>query len=337
MVGKVEIYGTIGPACQEKAVLEQMLRRGMTGLRVNLSHISLRQCEEWLDNFRSAAACAGVEPKLLIDLQGPELRVGNVELCELAEDTLVCLGDGGISVPSVIFEKMEPGQQILLDDGRILLEAVEMVGDQPQAAVCRVLRGGYLKPRKSIALPNLAVHMPTLTESDHSNLEAAKEYGVTGVMLPFVRDAKDLKNLRKALEEAGAGDIRIFAKIENREGVAKLSELLPYADEIVIARGDLGNSVSLWELPKLQYEIGAICKKAKKPYMVVTQMLASMEHAAVPTRAEVSDIFYAVLHGAASVMLTGETAAGEYPVEAMEYMCQTVKIAETMRLMYGCV
>ena len=146
-------------------------------------------------------------------------------------------------------------------------------------------------------------------------------------MLPFVRSPEDLKILGGVLKEADAGHIRIFAKIENKDGQEKLPELLPYADEIVIARGDLGNSMPLWELPRAQYEIGNLCRQAGKPYMVVTQMLASMEHAAVPTRAEVSDIFYAILHGASSVMLTGETAAGEYPVEAMEYMCKTVKSA----------
>lgn len=350
---KTEIYGTLGPACQGQEILEKMFRYGMSGMRLNLSHTSLRSCGGWLESMQNAAERAKVAPKLLIDLQGPELRIGNVEPCELPAGISVVLGEGGISVPQLIFQKLKSGQQILLDDGKILLEAEEVFaetegvetkaydlsGPAPEhrngagrkegkgSARCRVLRGGFLTSRKSLALPGLSLSLPTLTESDYSNLAAAREFGVTGVMLPFVRSAQDLKNLRMALKEAGAGEIRIFAKIENMEGVDKLETFLPHADEIVIARGDLGNSMPLWELPKIQYRIGEICRKAGKPYMVVTQMLASMEHAAVPTRAEVSDIFYAILHGASSVMLTGETAAGEYPAEAMRYLCRTVETA----------
>ena len=342
---KIDIYGTLGPACRRQDTLEKMFACGMTGIRLNLSHTGLDRCGEWLNGFHNAAGKVGVTPRLLIDLQGPELRLGDMEPVELMAGTTVeLIGDVGeakenggalapriskeaagvpvIPVPGIILDKIKPGQQILLDDGKLLLE---VCGEN--SAFCRVLRGGMLKPRKSIALPGLNIHPPTLTDSDISNLKLAKSFGVTGVMLPFVRDAQDLKALRMVLKEEKADEIRIFAKIENLDGIKKLPELLPYADEIVIARGDLGNSIPLWELPGVQYEIGNLCKKAKKPYMVVTQMLASMEHMAVPTRAEVSDIFYAILHGASSVMLTGETAAGEYPVEAMEYMCKTVESA----------
>ena len=137
--------------------------------------------------------------------------------------------------------------------------------------------------------------------------------------------------LREALDDAGAGNIRIFAKIENRRGVERLPEFFPYADEIVIARGDLGNDMPLWELPAVQYETGRRCRESGKPYMVVTQMLASMEQNPVPTRAEVSDIFNAVLDGAASVMVTGETAVGAYPVEAIRYLARTAREAEAFR------
>ena len=147
-------------------------------------------------------------------------------------------------------------------------------------------------------------------------------------MQPFVRCREDLDALRKELNRHGGEAIRIFAKIENREGVARLSELLPAADEIVIARGDLGNSGPLWELPALQKRIAAACRGAGKPFMVVTQMLASMERSPVPTRAEVSDIFNAVLDGAASVMVTGETAVGAWPAETIRYLTRTAREAE---------
>lgn len=345
---RVDIFGTLGPACARQDILEEMFACGMTGMRLNLSHTGLESCEEWIRNFRQAAVATNVEPKLLIDLQGPELRIGEFESQNLIEGTEVVLGKGGIPVPDILLQRLCAGQQVLLDDGKLLLEVADIqtnaevpnvgtqcnkqtkeIGNEEESRIvsCRVLRGGMLKPRKSISPLGMELPIPTLTESDLKNLAVAKKYGVTGVMLPFVRNEEDLKALRTALEEVGASDIKIYAKIENMAGVNMLEKLLPYADEIVIARGDLGNAMPLWELPAVQHHIGTVCANAGKSYMVVTQMLASMEHAAVPTRAEVSDIFYAVLHGASSVMLTRETAAGEYPVEAMRYMCETVKVA----------
>ena len=187
-------------------------------------------------------------------------------------------------------------------------------------------RGGVLRSRKSAALPGVDIRLPAMTDSDRENLCLARDYGVTGVMQPFVRSREDLESVRASLDEAG--DIRLFAKIESLEGVEKLEELLPAAEEIVIARGDLGNAAPLWKLPALQKRVAAACRAAGKPFMVVTQMLASMEQNPVPTRAEVSDIVNAVLDGAASVMLTGETAVGRYPVEAMRYLVHTVREAE---------
>lgn len=186
-----------------------------------------------------------------------------------------------------------------------------------------VVRPGVLKPGKSLAVIGKELPMPTLTDSDRKNIGMAAEYGVTGVMLPFVRNREDLLTLRSALQAAGAEKVEIFAKIENMQGVRAIDELLPWCDQIVIARGDLGNAMPLWKLPGIQKQLAASCRAKKKPFMVVTQMLDSMHERAVPTRAEVLDIYNAVLDGAASVMLTGETAAGRYPVEAMEYLVRT--------------
>ena len=314
----VDVYGTLGPACASADVLEDMLRQGMTGVRLNLSHVTLPEAAPMVEALREAGRRCGCTPKLLIDMQGPELRICSLPApIELREGETVPLS----FVPAPIREVIGAGQEILLDDGKLLLRAAD--GEK-----ARVLRGGTLASRKSIALPGLDLHLPPLTAADRDNLALAREYGVTGVMQPFVRCRADLQALREALDENGGAAIRIFAKIENREGVAHLEELLPAADEIVIARGDLGNSGPLWELPALQKTIAAACRSAKKPFMVVTQMLASMERSPVPTRAEVSDIFNAVLDGAASVMLTGETAVGAYPVDAIRYLAQTVRAAE---------
>jgi pyruvate kinase len=168
-----------------------------------------------------------------------------------------------------------------------------------------------------------------MTENDREQLRRAKEYGVTAVMQPFVRSKDDLIAVRTALSEAGCENIRLLAKVENRDGVRNLPELIPYCDEIVIARGDLGNAMDgLWELPAVQKHIAAVCREAGRDFMVVTQMLDSMTHRQVPTRAEVSDIFNAVLDGASSVMVTGETAAGDYPALAIRYLSRTAREAE---------
>ena len=200
--------------------------------------------------------------------------------------------------------------------------------DQAGCALAEVLRGGTLSSRKSIALPGIQIDSPAMTETDRKNLSYAKQFGVTAVMQPFVRSPEDLKTVRAALDEAGCGDIRLFAKIENLDGIRMIDRLIPEADEIVIARGDLGNAVPLWDLPGVQKTLASKCLSAGKAFMVVTQMLASMEQSAGPTRAEVSDIFNAVQDGASSVMVTGETAAGKYPVEVIRYLVSTVRSAE---------
>ncbi|MEG1932947.1 MAG: pyruvate kinase, partial [Pygmaiobacter sp.] len=267
--------------------------------------------------------------RLLIDLRGPELRVGDLPVpARLDEGDAVTIGRGGIPMPLLIFPELREGQEILLDDGALLLR-VDSTG--AVNAACTVVRGGMLHARKSIALPGVNLHPPTLTDSDYKNLALAAGCGVTDVMLPFVRGAEDLITLRGALENCGAKNVRIFAKLENRQGVRVLPALLEYADQIVVARGDLGNDLPLWELPAVQKQIARVCRDAEKPFMVVTQLLHSMTHSAVPTRAEVLDIFNAVLDGASSLMLTGETAIGEYPIQAMRYLCRTAQEALNYR------
>ena len=310
----MDFYGTLGPSCQNEAVLYQMFQEGMTGLRLNLSHKPLVVCGEWITQMHLAAAKAGIKAQLLIDLQGPELRVGQFEEPLTLEEGQLWSASQ-LKLPESTIPYLTEGQPVLLDDGKLLAKAV--------GGKLQIVRGGRLASRKSIALPGVTVPSPTLTQADLDNLQVAAQYGVTGVMLPFVRSAQDLITLREALQAAGAPDIRIYAKLESMEGVNMLEELLPYADEIVIARGDLGNCMDLWHLPAVQKQVAAVCRRAGKPFMVVTQMLASMEHMAVPTRAEVADIFNAVLDGATSVMVTGETAVGEYPVEVMKYLVKT--------------
>lgn len=327
----VKIYGTIGPACRDKEILKRMFQEGMDGVRLNLSHTSLEEASSLIESFHSAARECGLNAELLIDMQGPELRIGDMNApFSLITGNLIGIED--IPFPEdvkAVLRDGDPGQEILLDDGKILLRTE--FPSQPHGIKLRVVRGGLLESRKSVALPGCTFHTPAMTENDRNQIKRARAYGVTAVMQPFVRSREDLIEVRDVLERSGCKDVRLLAKIENRDGIDKLKELIPHCDEIVIARGDLGNAMELWELPAAQKYISSVCREAGRDFMVVTQMLDSMIHRQVPTRAEVSDIFNAVLDGASSVMVTGETASGEYPVLAMRYLCRTVREAESFR------
>ncbi len=309
---KTEIFATFGPSCRDEAVLKDMVAEGLTGMRLNLSHMTLPEAADYINAYRSVADA----PKILIDMQGPELRVGKADI-EL-EGTVDI---NTIQLPKAVLDSLETGDEILLDDGKLLLCMTDSVHAE-------VIRGGFLKSHKSVKIKNKNIDMPVLTDHDIENIRLAKDYGVTAVMQPFVRSGDDLKKVGDILNSNGAEHIDIYAKIENRQGVENLSDILPYADALVIARGDLGNDMPLWELPSVQKRIEDACHKADKPYIVVTQMLASMENSPVPTRAEVSDIFHAVYHGAWGVMITGESAVGKYPVEAVKYLSKTAKACE---------
>ena len=324
---KVKIYGTLGPACADVKTLEAMFREGMDGVRLNLSHTTLEASAALVEALHRAGRACGVTPELLIDLQGPELRIGNLpaplflRAGERIDAARLCLSPA----LSARLRRCPPGQALLLDDGKLLLTAEPSEAD---GVLLRVVRGGLLERRKSVALPGCEVLAPALTETDRAQLAAARAYGVTAVMQPFVRSREDLIEVRSALDQAGGQTVRLLAKIENAAGLEKLEALIPCCEEIVIARGDLGNAMPLWTLPAAQKRIAAACRAAGRDFMVVTQMLDSMTHRPVPTRAEVSDVFNAVLDGAASVMVTGETAAGDYPAQVIRYLTQTVREAE---------
>lgn len=359
---KTQIFATMGPACGTENVIKEMIKAGMTGMRLNLSHTTLPESQYYIDAYQKAADVSSVKPQILIDMQGPELRIGDLtEPVGLAEGDVVrfyskeeCLvseseaSGVNIPVPAEVVKSLVVGDEVLLDDGKILARvlqeeyvAVEIQSsnetqnneDLQEEGVKTfldliVLRGGILRSHKSIKIVDKDVQMPVLTAHDIANIKLAKDYGVTALMQPFVKSGEDLRKVRQILADNDAEEIAIFAKIENRIGVANMDSIIPEADVIVIARGDLGNDMPLWELPKVQKQIEAACKRYNKPYIVVTQMLASMENNPVPTRAEVSDIFHAVYHGAWGVMVTGETAVGKYPVEVIKYLVNTAGTCE---------
>lgn len=324
---KTKIFGTFGPACGSKEILKAMVDAGMTGMRLNLSHTTLEESADYINKYKAVAEDRGVTPQILIDMKGPELRIGKLKESICLEESTVAQ----LPIPKEVLDVLEEKDQILLDDGKILVEVLSGKASalEESSIKVKVLRGGTLTSGKSIKVIGKQVTLPPLTDHDISNIKVAKDYGVTALMQPFVLTGEDLKYVRSVLKEYGAEDIQIFAKIENRMGVENLENILPEADVIIIARGDLGNDMPLWELPGVQKRIETTCKKYNKPYIVVTQMLASMEENPIPTRAEVSDIYHAVYHGAWGVMLTGETAVGKYPVEAIQYMANTAREGES--------
>lgn len=376
-VKMIDVYGTLGPSCASAEVLTQMFLAGMTGVRLNLSHVSLRESEGLLNVLHDAAQRAGVKPLLLVDLQGPELRIGpmgkpaelredeEVRLCSEEAFSLSCSGEGApsspgygtsscsdegapfspgcgtsvcaaggsgslvdIPVPEAVYRVLEKNTEVLLDDGRLLLR-VTKTGEE--SAFARVVRGGRLTGRKSIKIPGADIRLPAMTKADRQNVRDALGCGVTGIMQPFVRSREDLEEVRGVLAENGAQKLQLVAKIENRAGMDQLAELLPACDAVCIARGDLGNDMDLWQLPAAQKQIAAACRAAGKYFMTATQMLSSMEQSAVPTRAEVNDIFNTVADGASGVMVTGETAVGRYPVEVIRYLAKTAAEGERYR------
>lgn len=315
----IELFGTLGPACSDTDTLTEMFQAGMSGMRLNLSHASLSESEAMIRCFQTAAERASVKPELLIDLQGPELRIGTLpQPLELHEADRIPLA--ALHLPEAVTDALCEQDGILMDDGR--LEGTVTGGD------LKILRGGTLTSRKSIKIIGRDVPMPALTETDRQNLSAALHFGVSAVMQPFTRSAEDVREVRDALNACGAESVRIFSKIENRQGLSHLEEIIRCSDMVVIARGDLGNDLPLYELPGVQKDIAACCLKEKVPFLVVTQMLISMIHSPIPTRAEVSDIFNAVTDGASAIMVTNETAVGEYPVNVIRVMHDTVAAAE---------
>lgn len=322
----MEFYGTLGTACQDRSTVRALFQAGMTGARLNLSHAGLAACTGSInDVFWPAARAEGVDAKLMIDLQGPELRVGQLpHPMRLKEGSELLLGDGGVPIPEAVLRCARKGHQISLDDSALLLEVRRT---SHSVLLCRVVRGGLLQSKKSLAILGVQSDAPALTQADLDDLDQARRFGVTHILQPFVRGPEDLQTLRDALHARGLDDLQVMAKIESRQGMDRLEEIMGQADQICIARGDLGNAIPLWEVPSAQKSMARRCRAAKKAFCLVTQLLWSMERRPVPTRAEVCDIYNGVLDGADSLMLTGETAVGKYPVQAMEYLVKTARRA----------
>jgi len=317
-------YATLGPSCCDTAALSALLRRGVTGFRLNLSHTPLAARTDWIAALHEAERKTGLRAQLMIDLRGPEVRIGSLPApLPLAEGAAVTLG-ADIPVDGDVLDALRPGMTVLLDDGAMALTVMD-------GGVCRVTRGGTLTGHKSLTLEGVDLRRPALCEADLADLSQAAALGVNAVMQPFVRSAGDLRVVRQTMAENGLADAELFAKVENQPGLDALPDWLALCDVVTIARGDLGSSLPLERLPAAQKHIAALCRSRGKPFLVVTQLLHSMIDHPSPTRAEVLDIYNAVLDGADCLMLTGETAQGRYPLESADWLIRVAQEAEKAR------
>ena len=316
----MDYYGTLGPSCADPSILIKMIRAGMTGIRLNLSHGMLSSFIPQLEALHIAEKDTGRKMKVLIDARGSETRTGVLEHpIVLKADQTVYIGKE-IPLDKETSDQLESGMICSIDDGKIQIEILS-------GKKCKVLKGGLLLSRKSFAVKGRVLLRDIMTEDDEENIKAASRMGIGCVMQPFVRSAEDVIGFKKRLSGLGAPQMCLFAKIEDPFGLLNINEIAEAADCIVFARGDLGNNTDPWLLPGEQKRIASVCKEIGKPFIVATQLLASMENSPVPTRTELNDIYNSVLDGAGGLMLTGETASGKYPDEAMRYLVLTAEEA----------
>jgi pyruvate kinase len=329
---RTKIVATLGPATATAEKISELVDAGMDAARLNFSHSTHDEHRELAQRVRDAAARNGSSLSLIADLQGPKLRIGELpepvlltrgdEICVVAEEGATN-GDLPIS-PAAIGEVLAPGHEVLIDDGRVRLRVATITAGR---ARCEVLSGGLVSAHKGVNVPGVPVPIPALTRKDVDDLELALELGVDYVALSFVRSAADVRDLRQLIEQAGS-PARIIAKIEKAEAVDALDAVLEETDAVMVARGDLGVEIGPATLPLLQKRIILTALERGKPVITATQMLETMIHQAEPTRAEASDVANAILDGTSALMLSGETAVGEYPVESVAYMDRIARVVE---------
>jgi pyruvate kinase len=329
---RTKIVATIGPVTSTHDALRELVDAGVDAIRLNLSHGVHAEHEERAGLVREVQAETGKPLALIADLQGPKLRIGDLDEPRilLKDEEVVVVGDMHASngelpiAPAVISDVLRPGHDILIDDGLVRL-SVQEVGNG--RARCRVIVGGEIKSHKGVNLPGVPVPIPSLTQKDLVDLEFALGLGADFVALSFVRAAADVRDLQAIIRQHGS-PARVIAKIEKAEAVEALEEVLLEADAVMVARGDLGVEIGAATVPLLQKRIILRCLEAGKPVITATQMLESMIEHAEPTRAEASDVANAVLDGTSAVMLSAETATGNYPVEAVETMARIALAVE---------
>ena len=332
---KTKIICTLGPASDDPEILRALIQGGMNAARFNFSHGSHAEHQERLNRFTGLRDAMGCAIATILDTKGPEIRIRSFDTPRIelhAGDAFTLTTDdivGNQSRVSVTYAnlpaELQHGNQVLIDDGLVALSVDEIHGSDIH---CTVVNGGTLSANKSINIPGVHIHLPALTEQDISDIRFGIENDFDFIAASFVRQAEDVNAIREVLRSYGGDSVQIIAKIENQEGVDNIDAILAVADGVMVARGDLGVEIPAAKVPILQKQIIRKCLRAGKPVITATQMLDSMMRNPRPTRAEVSDVANAVFDGTSCVMLSGETAGGQYPVEALTSMVSIVSEAE---------
>lgn len=334
---KTKIVCTMGPNANDENLMRSLVKNGMNIARFNFSHGDYEEHKFRMDMLKKIREEEKLPVAILLDTKGPEIRTGvlkdgkKVILQEGAEFTLTSediVGDEHrVSITySGLTEDVMPGRKILIDDGLIEMEVVKITEND---IVCKVINGGELGEKKGINVPNVPVRLPAITEKDREDIKFGVSQGIDFIAASFVRNAECIIEIRSWLRECNAPYIPIIAKIENAEGIRNIDEIIRCADGVMVARGDMGVEIPAQEVPYIQKEIIKKCNDNFKPVITATQMLDSMIRNPRPTRAEVTDVANAVYDGTDAVMLSGETAQGKYPVEALKMMVQIVENTES--------
>ncbi|WP_425538113.1 pyruvate kinase [Microaceticoccus formicicus] len=325
---KTKIVCTIGPASDSVEMLKNLMNAGMNVCRLNFSHGSHEEHEVRINNIKKAREELGVPVAIMLDTKGPEIRLKNFSTGEVNlklgdKFTLTTREvDGNQDIVSITYEGLPKdvkiGDRILIDDGLVELEVIEVADGTD--IVCMAKNYGVIKDKKGVNVPSVSINLPAMTPRDVSDIQFGIKHGVDFIAASFIRKAEDVLDIRKVLEENNGANVGIIAKIENEEGVENLEEIIQASDGIMVARGDLGVEIRTETMPIVQKKIIRLTNMASKPVITATQMLDSMIRNPRPTRAEVTDVANAILDGTDAIMLSGETAAGKYPLEAVHTM-----------------
>ena len=338
-IKKTKIVCTLGPVSENEETLRELIKNGLNVCRLNFSHGSHEEHKGRMDLVKKLREELNMPTAILLDTKGPEIRTGKFDapevLLEEGQTFTITMKDvmGNKEMCTVSYKGLandvKTGDTILIDDGLVGLTVKEVNGDD---IVCEVQNSGIVKNHKGVNVPGVKVNLPAITEKDRSDIEFGIEQGIDFIAASFVRKVSDVLAIREILEENNATHIKIISKIENQEGVDNLDEIIAVSDGIMVARGDLGVEIPTEEIPVVQKLMIKKCNEAGKPVITATQMLDSMIRNPRPTRAEVTDVANAIYDGTDAIMLSGETAAGKYPVEAVKTMATIAKRAEeTMR------
>ena len=340
---QTKIICTIGPACNNKETILKMIDAGMNVARFNMSHGDYGELEKTFATVKEAIAESGKNVALLLDTKGPEVRIGHIDggKTEIVEgqdftffrDEVVGNNEGvSISYPKLIKKLMKynkaKGLKLLLDDGKIAMQVKKVLEDR---IVCKVLVGGELGSRKSINIPDYNIDMPYVSKKDREDIDFGIKMGINVIAASFVRNGDDVRTLRDYVESIGGEHIGIISKIECQSGVDDIDEILDESDGIMVARGDMGVEIPFMEIPEIQKALIFKTVLRGKFVITATQMLESMTTCPRPTRAEISDVANAVYDGTSAVMLSGESAAGMYPVESVKALSSICEEAEAHR------